>query len=247
MKDYYKILNVDKKATEDEIKKAYRKLAKENHPDLHPEREEKFKEIAEAYEVLSDKKKRQEYDMGGSSFNFDYNNFDFNSYSSSSIFGDLFNDMFGSDIYRGSINANIEITLEEAIKGKVVKIGNDIVNIPKGTIDGETITSGMYKVKVKVVSDKYKIDGFDLYKPIEVYPWDAYLGCKKTIETPYGKIKVKIPAKTKNEHKIRIKNQGIKKNNKFGSLFLIAKIANPSHLDEESEKIYKNLQKKFAS
>lgn len=246
MKDYYKILNVDKKATEDEIKKAYRKLAKENHPDLHPEREEKFKEIAEAYEVLSDKKKRQEYDMGGNSFNFDYNNFDFNSYSSSSVFSDLFNDMFGSDIYKGSINANIEITLEEAIKGKVVKIGNDIVNIPKGTIDGETITSGMYKVKVKVVSDKYKIDGFDLYKPIEVYPWDAYLGCKKIIETPYGKIKVKIPAKTKNEHKIRIKNQGIKKNNKFGSLFLVVKIANPSHLDEESEKIYKNLQKKFA-
>jgi len=67
-KDYYKILGINKGATEDEIKKAYRKLALHFHPDKNksPDAEEKFKEVAEAYEVLGDKKKREEYDSYGS-------------------------------------------------------------------------------------------------------------------------------------------------------------------------------------
>lgn len=62
MKDYYKILNVDKNATLDEIKKAYRNLSKKYHPDVNPDGEEKFKEIAEAYNVLSNETKRKQYD-----------------------------------------------------------------------------------------------------------------------------------------------------------------------------------------
>lgn len=66
-KDYYSILGISRTATEDEIKKAYRKLALKYHPDKNktPEAEEKFKLIAEAYEVLSDKKKRDVYDQFG--------------------------------------------------------------------------------------------------------------------------------------------------------------------------------------
>jgi len=67
-KDYYKSLGISKGATKDEIKKAYRKLAHQYHPDKNPnnkEAEDKFKEIAAAYEVLSDEKKRKEYDSGG--------------------------------------------------------------------------------------------------------------------------------------------------------------------------------------
>lgn len=66
-KDYYKILDLPKNATEDEIKKAYKKMALKYHPDKNksPGAEEKFKEIAEAYEVLSDPNKRRAYDMGG--------------------------------------------------------------------------------------------------------------------------------------------------------------------------------------
>jgi DnaJ-class molecular chaperone len=66
-KDYYKILGIAKGATEDDIKKAYRKMALKFHPDKNkaPGSEEKFKEIAEAYEVLSDKRKREVYDQYG--------------------------------------------------------------------------------------------------------------------------------------------------------------------------------------
>ena len=73
MKDYYKILGVDKKSTKDQIKKAYRSLSKKYHPDVNPDGAEKFKEVAEAYEVLSDDKKREQYDnpnpFGNGNFN----------------------------------------------------------------------------------------------------------------------------------------------------------------------------------
>src|SRR5262249_44236926 len=68
--DYYKTLGVDKKATQDEIKKAYRKLARKYHPDTNKEAgaEERFKEISEAYDVLGDPEKRKKYDRGQSVF-----------------------------------------------------------------------------------------------------------------------------------------------------------------------------------
>jgi len=106
-KDYYKILGVKKNATDAEIKKEYRKLAKKYHPDVNQNDEvasNKFKEINEAYEVLSDKEKRKQYDMFGSNYNFsggdnfDPRNYGFSaSYSGSDMsgFSDFFNTFFG--------------------------------------------------------------------------------------------------------------------------------------------------------
>ena len=108
-KDYYKILGVDKTATDAEIKKEYRKLAKKYHPDVNQNDESasnKFKEVNEAYEVLSDKEKRKQYDMFGSNYNFnggdnfDPRNYGFRtSYNSSNMgeFSDFFNMFFGSE------------------------------------------------------------------------------------------------------------------------------------------------------
>jgi molecular chaperone DnaJ len=132
-KDYYEVLGVNKDAADEEIKKAYRKLAMKHHPDRNPDNpkaEEHFKEAKEAYETLSDGQKRAAYDqyghaafeaggMGGGS------PFGAGAGAGSFDFGDIFGDIFGgsrgggrNSPHRGSdLRYNLEITLEEAARG----------------------------------------------------------------------------------------------------------------------------------
>jgi molecular chaperone DnaJ len=95
--DYYKVLGVGKNASEAEIKKAYRKLARQYHPDTNPgnkRAEERFKEISQAHDVLSDAEKRKAYDRGGGPFGFNMpGGFDAGSFSGG--FGDILSDLFG--------------------------------------------------------------------------------------------------------------------------------------------------------
>jgi len=133
-RDYYEVLGVAKTATEDEIKKAYRKLAKKYHPDVNPgdkEAEEKFKEASEAFAVLSDADKRKQYDQfGHAAFDgtggFGSQGFDFNSAGFGDIFGDLFGDMFGGRMRGGAgggpmkganLRTSVRITFMESVFG----------------------------------------------------------------------------------------------------------------------------------
>lgn len=131
VKNYYKILGVDKNASQDEIKKAYRKLARKCHPDLNPgdkTAEQKFKEVNEAYEVLGDPKKRAEYDQFGSSpFGAGGPGFEgFRTYDFRDTFdfGDVFSDLFSERIRPEAQYAKgpdmimgLELSLEEAFSG----------------------------------------------------------------------------------------------------------------------------------
>lgn len=135
-KDYYGILGINKNATDDDIKKAYRTMAKKYHPDLNPgdsSAAEKLKEVNEAYEVLSDKQKRSNYDQFGdpngmgANFGGGAGGFDFSSFGGG--FGDIFGDIFGgfgggrssrnpnAPMQGADIQARVNLSFEEAAFG----------------------------------------------------------------------------------------------------------------------------------
>lgn len=132
-KDYYATLGVDKTASQDEIKKSFRKLARKYHPDLNPgdkTAEHKFKELSEAYEVLGDEKKRADYDQFGKSpFDSGGPGFDYRAYTSGDRFdfggfGDIFSDLFSngggpheSDLKGADLVMSLELSMEEAFSG----------------------------------------------------------------------------------------------------------------------------------
>lgn len=125
-RDYYEVLGVSRNASEEELKKAYRKVAIQYHPDKNPgnkEAEEKFKEANEAYQILGDPKRKAAYDqfghagLGGQGFGFDPG---FGAGSFSDIFDNIFGDMFGGGGRAASgidLRYTLDIEFEEAAKG----------------------------------------------------------------------------------------------------------------------------------
>ncbi|WP_299431829.1 DnaJ C-terminal domain-containing protein [uncultured Meiothermus sp.] len=173
-KDYYKILGVSKNASEDEIKKAFKKLARKYHPDINrdPGAEDKFKEINEAYTVLSDAEKRKFYDTYGTTAGsgnwqgpppgqggfggFTGNVGDFSDFFQQ-LFGNMggrggFGDLFGETPRQGQrrvgedLEAELPLGLEDAYRGgeKTISIGSEriTVKIPPGVREGQKIRLG---------------------------------------------------------------------------------------------------------
>ena len=153
-RDYYEVLGVARDASEDEIKRAYRKMALQNHPDHNPdnpEAEQRFKEAAEAYEVLRDPERRARYDQFGHAGV--GNNGDFGGFGSAedifAHFGDIFGDMFGFSMGGGTrrggprptagadLRYNLNITFAQAARGAEITL-----NIPRMVTCGECHGSG---------------------------------------------------------------------------------------------------------
>lgn len=151
--DFYEVLGVKKDATTDEIKKAYRKLAHQYHPDKVGGDEAKFKEVNEAYQVLSDSQKRAQYDQfgaagfGNGGYNPDAGRYQSAEWGANDGFGgfgglgDIFETMFGQAF--AQVQTEININLTSAILGEKIDLqtttGEKItLDIPTGTVDGTT-------------------------------------------------------------------------------------------------------------
>ncbi|MDP3962376.1 MAG: DnaJ C-terminal domain-containing protein [bacterium] len=164
-KDYYKTLGVDKSASKEEIKKAFRKMAHEHHPDKQGGSDAKFKEASEAYSVLSDDAKRRQYDtfgqsgagFGGGQGGFQggqgFNGFDFSQFTGANgqgfefDLGDIFSEFFGGGGRRprrgSNITIDIKMTFKEAAFGitKEINVNNEkiAVTIPPGVENGQAL------------------------------------------------------------------------------------------------------------
>lgn len=173
-KDYYQILGVSRYASQDEIKRAYRQLARKYHPDVsdEPEAEQRFKEIGEAYEVLKDSQKRATYDQFGNpwqarenftpdwDFNFNFGDHSFNKGHHYFDFKDIFENLFGQETPRsyGSNSSNpfntvkrdrqakITLSLEEAYQGTTRALQ---LQSPGNTNNGQVLTQNR-TINVKI-------------------------------------------------------------------------------------------------
>jgi DnaJ-class molecular chaperone len=206
-KDYYKILEIDKTATQDEIKKSYRKIAMKYHPDRNPgnkEAEEKFKEAAEAYEILGDEQKRKEYDRPNHTSDF-FNNVFWEKFAGGAGFGSGFGKRPNRRTERYSSRLDILVTERVAVrdyidnKNIVIKYRRSKINASTGEVefidDAVTIrpatmaatirfdgNSGEYSVVFDVPMNKGNI---------EIHEVDAFEDSGFTTEF-YGRVKAII-------------------------------------------------------
>lgn len=209
MTDFYETLGVSKDASQDEIKKAYRKLANQYHPDKGGD-QEKFKEISVAYDTLSDAQKRTEYDhqahYHGHHFN-QHHGFNSHHFNMHDIFGQQFGDIFGNSMRRNKdLNLHCQVTLRESFVGKQLdatftlpsgKSQTVSIQVPAGVEHGTVIKynglgddsipnlqRGNLNVTVIVTPDPdFERRGFDLFKIVEITPIEAMIGCVKEITT----------------------------------------------------------------
>lgn len=263
MKDYYKILGVSETSTSDEIKKAYRKLAMQFHPDKNPNNkkaEEKFKEISEAYETLYDEDKKNSYDYmrnkssHSSSFSSEHSN-----YHNRSAFDDIFKQFFNQGGFNGgqgfdnNVIHEISIPLHLAFNGGIVKIlvngKSEDIKIPEhiGEDDVLVIKTDKQKINIKINiedTDDIKVANNNLIKEIELFPWQAALGCDYNLFLFNKTYQIKIKENVKNNSKIRIGGLGLGVEQR-GDLYLIVTIKNPENLNSKDKDMYKKMAAHF--
>lgn len=275
-RDYYEVLGVDKNASDADIKKAFRALAKKYHPDMNPgdkEAEVKFKEAQEAYAVLSDAEKRRQYDQFGHAA-FDgtggAGGFDFSGMDMGDIFGDIFGDFFGGGSRRrndgpmkgANLRSSVRITFEEAVFGCEKEI-EMVLKDECTTCHGTGAKPGTTPETCSKCGGKGKI----------VYSQQSFFGTVQNVQTCpecngsgkivrekcgdcYGtgyiskkkKIQVSIPAGIDNGQSVRIREKGEPGINggPRGDLLVEVTISNHPYLQRQGKDIYSTAEISYA-
>jgi|TARA_X000001036_G_scaffold329711_1_gene308396 molecular chaperone DnaJ len=271
-KNFYATLGVPQNASIEEIKKAYKKLARENHPDLNPgdiEAEKRFKEVSEAHSVIGDERKKQEYDqiraMGASGFG---------GFSSQGFtvddFGDIFENLgdifgFGGRRKGQTYQTNINISFLEAASGieVVLPLEESIkVKVPAGVDNGSVIRlrgrggpgaagapDGDLLVQVSVEPHKFfKRSNMDLILEVPLLFTEAALGASIKIPTLTKSVTLKIPSGTPSGKTFKIRGEGITpQGRRSGDLYVKVFIMPPTNLSRSAKKHLEKFRDQFES
>lgn len=251
MTDHYSTLGVAKNASQDEIKKAFRKLASQHHPDKGGDTA-RFQEIQAAYDVLGDEAKRQQYDnpapqfggfqgfgAGGAQFNMN----------------DIFSQMFGGgqpfgQQRRNHVRMSIWIQLADSARGgsKTVSVSTSQgtstieIEIPQGIEDGDNVQySGIAPggmdlvVQFRIHPDhRFQRQGPNLYTDRKVSVWTLILGGEIEIETILGAtLALKVPPRTQPGTTMRVRAQGMRSKQGSGDLMVKLQAEIPQHISPE--------------
>jgi molecular chaperone DnaJ len=234
--DYYKALGVPKTATADEIKRAYRKLAKANHPDStggDKAKEQRFKEISNAYDVLGDAKKRQLYDDiranggvpqgfpgGGASYTYTSQG------GGPGVFdlGDLFGQFFSNNARGGRVRVEHMDPFADSARARGGR--------RREAQDAD------FEQNVKASDGSWlKVEGADVSSDVRISFDRAILGTVATVATIDGKAEVKIPPGTSSGKKLRLRGKGMPDHaGGTGDHYVTVQIDVPTDLDEEAKK-----------
>jgi curved DNA-binding protein len=226
--NYYETLGVSKSSTQDEIKKAYRKLASTYHPDRAGGDTQKFQAIQQAYATLSDEQKRAEYDNPRPQFS------GFQGHPGGVNINDIFGQMFGQQFgqqhqhpRRSHVRMTLWISLLDVATGgkRTVSLGTQSgvsaveIEIPLGINDGDNVQyqgigpgGSDLVVQFKLTPDRrWQRDGLNLAQEVRIDIWDLILGGELTIDTLTGKtLSTQVPARTQPGTVLRLKSQGLR-------------------------------------
>lgn len=252
MTDYYATLGVAKNASQDEIKKAFRKLASQHHPDKGGDTA-KFQEIQAAYDTLGDPDKRAAYDNPAPQFS---------GFGQGAQFGnmhDIFSQMFGGGFggfpgqhpRRNHVRLSLWISLLDVARGgrRPVAIGTQTgtntieIEIPLGIEDGDNVQySGIAPggqdlvIQFRVQPDsRYRREGLNLYAEQKVSIWDMILGAEVEVQNIEGhRLTIKIPSRTQPGTTLRLRQQGLRdRNGRQGDLMVKIQPEIPANIAPE--------------
>ncbi|PID74423.1 MAG: hypothetical protein CSB32_00995 [Desulfobacterales bacterium] len=299
--DYYRILGISRDASTDQIRRAYRKLARRYHPDINKnaDAEERFKAVAEAYEVLKDTETRKLYDQYGrnwqeagqaqqagqrSSSAGDAPGWSYQYQSTKDGFSkaedleeilkNIFAETAGQQQGRWNTAAEkapcpaeyeLELSVEDLYHGtsrhlclktrdqhqtdrpfvKELK-----VTIPQGLKEGSILRIGekdqQIHLRIRVAPhQRFTVDGYDLKTTVAIAPWEAILGGKIPVDTPGGRLLLKVPKGSQNGQHFRLKGKGLqRKNAQAGDLIARLDVQLPKSVTAEEEHLLNQLAEK---